>query len=72
MRKIGIPASIRHVCVLVSSDSAEFSNKLSVAKKLWVRETGTGKEEGSLGCGHSRRGLLFVPKMHDVKQVRIV
>ena len=81
-RKIGIPASIRHVAVLVSSDSAEFSNKLSVAKKLWVRVPEGGKksdkdkpEEGSsssssstMGCGLSRRGLLFVPKMHDVKQ----
>jgi len=55
-RKVGVPASIRHVAVLVQDDSIEFNTKLAAARKLWAKDPSVS------------RGLLFVPFPDDVKQ----
>lgn len=57
-RKIGIPTGIRHRLVLTRDDSNELNRKVSSAKEKWVGE-----------CSFAKRGLLFVPRPDDVKQI---
>jgi superfamily II DNA/RNA helicase len=57
-RKIGIPTGIRHRLVLTRDDSNELNRKVSAAKEKWVGE-----------CSFAKRGLLFVPRPDDVKQI---
>ena len=57
-RKVGIPTGIRHVAVLTRDDSSDLNRKVVAAKEKWVGE-----------CSKASRGLLFVPKPEDVKQI---
>jgi superfamily II DNA/RNA helicase len=57
-RKVGIPTGIRHVAVLTRDDSNELNRKVVAAKEKWVGE-----------CSEANRGLLFVPRPDDVKQI---
>lgn len=57
-RKVGIPTGIRHVAVLTRDDSNELNRKVVAAKEKWVGE-----------CSKAKRGLLFVPRPDDVKQI---
>lgn len=57
-RKVGIPTGIRHVAVLTRDDSNELNRKVVAAKEKWVGE-----------CCNANRGLLFVPRPDDVKQI---
>ena len=57
-RKVGIPTGIRHVAVLTRDDSNEINRKVVAAKEKWVGE-----------CSKAKRGLLFVPRPDDVKQI---
>ena len=57
-RKVGIPTGIRHVAVLTRDDSNELNRKVVAAKEKWVGE-----------CSKANRGLLFVPRPDDVKQI---
>ena len=57
-RKVGIPTGIRHVAVLTRDDSNELNRKVVAAKEKWVGE-----------CSNAKRGLLFVPRPDDVKQI---
>ena len=57
-RKVGIPTGIRHVAVLTRDDSNELNRKVVAAKEKWVGE-----------CKEAKRGMLFVPRPDDVKQI---
>jgi superfamily II DNA/RNA helicase len=57
-RKVGIPTGIRHIAVLTRDDSNELNRKVVAAKEKWVGE-----------CSEANRGLLFVPRPDDVKQI---
>lgn len=57
-RKVGIPTDIRHVAVLTRDDSIELNRKVVAAKEKWVGE-----------CVNANRGLLFVPRPDDIKQI---
>ena len=57
-RKVGIPTGIQHIAVLTRDDSNELNRKVVAAKEKWVGE-----------CGNANRGLLFVPRPDDVKQI---
>ena len=57
-RKVGIPTDIRHIAVLTRDDSNELNRKVVAAKEKWVGE-----------CVKANRGLLFVPRPDDIKQI---
>ena len=57
-RKVGIPRGIRHVAILTRDDSNVLNSKVVAAKEKWVGEYGAAS-----------RGLLFVPRSEDVKQI---
>lgn len=56
-RFVGIPKSIKHVCVLVDCEARDLSPKIVGIKEKWLTQAGT-----------TQRGLLFVPEAEDVKQ----
>lgn len=73
-RKVGIPTSITHRCVLVQDASSELSTKLAAAKKMWTAALGAAPSSaagGAAGTGarQPERGLLFVPQSADLQQV---
>jgi len=56
-RFVGIPKSIKHVCVLVDCDAKDLAPKIAGIKEKWLTQSDT-----------AHRGLLFVPQAEDVRQ----
>lgn len=56
-RFVGIPKSIKHICILVDCDAKDLAPKIAGIKEKWLTQIGT-----------AQRGLLFVPQADDVRQ----